>query len=116
MENVRLLADKYADYICDIRHDLHAHPEASMEEFRTTDVIAKELDKMGIPYRRFEPTGLIAKLLVVTLVKQSVYVVILTLYLLQKKQMYHSNLKMMDLCMPVVMILTHQCYLEPLKF
>lgn len=60
MENVRLLADKYADYICDIRHDLHAHPEASMEEFRTTDVIAKELDKMGIPYRRFEPTGLIA--------------------------------------------------------
>ena len=45
MENVRLLADKYADYICDIRHDLHAHPEASMEEFRTTDVIAKELDK-----------------------------------------------------------------------
>lgn len=60
MENIRSLADKYASYICDMRHELHAHPEASMQEFRTTDVIAAELDKMGIPYRRFEPTGLVA--------------------------------------------------------
>jgi amidohydrolase len=60
MQNIKELANSYADYICEIRHDLHAHPEESMKEFRTTDVIAGELDKMGIPYRRFEPTGLIA--------------------------------------------------------
>ena len=116
MENVRLLADKYADYICDIRHDLHAHPEASMEEFRTTDVIAKELDKMGIPYRRFEPTGLIATITGGHPGKTIGLRGDIDALSIQKKQMYHSNLKMMDLCMPVVMILTHQCYLELLKF
>lgn len=44
------------------RHDIHEHPEASFKEFRTTDKIAAEMDKLGIPYRRFEPTGLIAEI------------------------------------------------------
>ena len=44
------------------RRDLHEHPEASFQEFRTTDQIAKEMDKLGIPYRRFDPTGLIAEI------------------------------------------------------
>ncbi|MCO6552057.1 MAG: amidohydrolase [Gilliamella sp.] len=42
------------------RRDLHKHPELPWEEFRTTDRIAEELDKIGIPYRRTEPTGIIA--------------------------------------------------------
>jgi len=33
-----------------------------MEEFKTTARIAEELDKMGIPYRKTEPTGLIAEI------------------------------------------------------
>lgn len=44
------------------RRDLHEHPEPSFQEFRTTDQIAKEMDKLGIPYRRFEPTGLLAEI------------------------------------------------------
>ncbi|OEP29043.1 peptidase M20, partial [Listeria monocytogenes] len=44
------------------RRDLHMHPELQWQEFRTTDKVAKELDKLGIPYRRTEPTGLIAEL------------------------------------------------------
>lgn len=42
-----------------LRRDLHMHPEASMQEFRTTDRICQELDKLNIPYRRLEPTGVI---------------------------------------------------------
>ncbi|MBC1361194.1 amidohydrolase [Listeria welshimeri] len=44
------------------RRDLHMHPELQWQEFWTTDQVAKELDKLGIPYRRTNPTGLIADL------------------------------------------------------
>ncbi|MBC1477262.1 amidohydrolase [Listeria welshimeri] len=44
------------------RRDLHMHPELQWQEFRTTNQVAKELDKLGIPYRRTNPTGLIADL------------------------------------------------------
>ncbi|AHI55050.1 M20 family metallopeptidase [Listeria ivanovii] len=44
------------------RRDLHQHPELQWQEFRTTDQVARELDNVGIPYRRTEPTGLIADL------------------------------------------------------
>ncbi|MBC1702184.1 amidohydrolase [Listeria welshimeri] len=44
------------------RRDLHMHPELQWQEFRATDQVAKELDKLGIPYRRTNPTGLIADL------------------------------------------------------
>ena len=59
MMDFRELAKQVNDEVIAFRHDLHMHPEASMQEFRTTDRIAEELDKLGIPYRRFEPTGLI---------------------------------------------------------
>ena len=59
MMDFRELAKQVNDEVVAFRHDLHMHPEASMQEFRTTDRIAEELDKLGIPYRRFEPTGLI---------------------------------------------------------
>ncbi|PZF88075.1 amidohydrolase [Listeria ivanovii] len=44
------------------RRDLHQHPELQWQEFWTTDQVARELDNVGIPYRRTEPTGLIADL------------------------------------------------------
>lgn len=56
----RAMSKEVAPAVIELRHDFHMHPEASMAEFRTTDRIAEELDKMGIPYRRFDPTGLIA--------------------------------------------------------
>ncbi len=56
----RAMSKEVAPEVIELRHDFHMHPEASMAEFRTTDRIAEELDKMGIPYRRFDPTGLIA--------------------------------------------------------
>lgn len=56
----RKMSKEVAPEVIELRHDFHQHPEASMAEFRTTDRIAEELNKMGIPYRRFDPTGLIA--------------------------------------------------------
>ncbi|XKM14289.1 M20 family metallopeptidase [Orbaceae bacterium ac157xtp] len=44
------------------RRDLHKNPELPFEEVRTTNRIAEELDKIGITYRRTEPTGIIAEI------------------------------------------------------
>ena len=40
------------------RRDLHAHPELSFKEFRTTDKLAKRLEEAGLTPRRLEGTGL----------------------------------------------------------
>lgn len=58
MDSKKLAAENF-EYVVACRQDLHQHPEASFEEFRTTDQLAKALDEIGIPYRRLEPTGLI---------------------------------------------------------
>ena len=49
-------------FLEEFRHDLHMHPELSMQEFRTTDQFAGKLDDWGISYQRFEPTGLMTEL------------------------------------------------------
>ncbi|MET1021966.1 MAG: amidohydrolase [Arthrobacter sp.] len=40
------------------RRDLHAHPELSFKEFRTTDKLAKRLEEAGLKPRRLDGTGL----------------------------------------------------------
>jgi metal-dependent amidase/aminoacylase/carboxypeptidase family protein len=35
-----------------LRHDLHAHPELSFEERRTSDVVARELEAAGLRVKR----------------------------------------------------------------
>ncbi len=47
--------------LIEVRRDLHAFPELSWHEERTTDVVASWMDKLGIPYERFEGTGLMAE-------------------------------------------------------
>ena len=59
MPDIKALAHEVFPYVVEMRRDFHRNPEPSFEEFRTTDRIAEELDKMGIPYRRFEPSGLV---------------------------------------------------------
>ena len=60
--DIKKLAREAFPYAVALRRDFHRHPEPSFEEFRTTARIAEELDGMGIPYRRFEPTGLVAEI------------------------------------------------------
>ena len=50
-------ADQLLDYMTDIRHDFHMHPELGLQEVRTTDRICAELEKMGVAYKRFKPAG-----------------------------------------------------------
>lgn len=50
-------ADQLLDYMTDIRHDFHMHPELGLQEVRTTDRICAELEKIGVAYKRFEPAG-----------------------------------------------------------
>ena len=56
------LAHSISEETIAYRRDIHKHPEPSMKEFRTTDRICEELDKLGVSYRRTEPTGVIAEL------------------------------------------------------
>ncbi|WP_370616009.1 amidohydrolase [Mumia sp. Pv 4-285] len=47
--------------LLEVRRDLHAHPELSWQEHRTTEVVAGWLDKFGIEAVRIDPTGLVAE-------------------------------------------------------
>ncbi len=50
-----------SDELVAFRHDLHAHPEASREEHRTTGVVAARLERDGIAVQRLIGTGLVAE-------------------------------------------------------
>lgn len=48
--------------LIELRRELHAFPELSWAEERTTDIVAAWMDKSGIAYERFEGTGLMAEI------------------------------------------------------
>ena len=54
--------DKYADDLVAYRRDLHAHPELSWAESRTTDSVVKLLDGTGWRVTRLEGGGVLADL------------------------------------------------------
>ncbi|MBM6785303.1 amidohydrolase [Collinsella tanakaei] len=59
---IQSLAAQIEPYVIGQRRYFHAHPELSLQEFQTTEAIARELDAMGIPYTRPLDTGLVATL------------------------------------------------------
>lgn len=48
--------------LLEIRRDLHAHPELSRQETRTTGIVADRLERAGVRVRRLPGTGLVAEL------------------------------------------------------
>jgi amidohydrolase len=48
------------EYVIDIRKKLHEYPEIGNEEFKTTDLIENELNRMGIENSRLLKTGILA--------------------------------------------------------
>ncbi|MEO6586933.1 MAG: amidohydrolase [Knoellia sp.] len=48
--------------LLEIRRDLHAHPELSRQEMRSTDIVAARLEAAGVRVRRLSGTGLVADL------------------------------------------------------
>mgnify|MGYP003296041188 CR=1 FL=1 len=55
------VVDKYADELIDLRRDLHAHPELSWAEVRTTGLVAERLTEAGLHVTPLEGTGLVAE-------------------------------------------------------
>lgn len=55
-------AQAVEDYVISFRRNLHQEPELSGQEFKTQEKIMKELDKLGIPYKKAGNTSLIATL------------------------------------------------------
>lgn len=54
--------DDRADELIRFRRDLHAHPELSRAESRTTGLVAARMEQAGARVTRFERTGLVAEL------------------------------------------------------
>ena len=59
MFNIHEEAKKYENYVIDLRHEFHRHPELSDQEVWTSGRICEELDKMGIPYVRVAETNVV---------------------------------------------------------
>lgn len=57
---IKELAQKYADEVISLREKLHRHPETAFMEYKTSEIIQAELEKLGIPYVVMAKTGVLA--------------------------------------------------------
>jgi amidohydrolase len=55
------VVEKYSGELIELRRDLHAHPELSWAEERTSRVVAERLAEAGARVKRLEGTGLVAE-------------------------------------------------------
>jgi len=63
MDSMRRYFEQHQEEAATFRRDLHAHPELGLKEFRTSDAICRELDRIGIPYEKgLAGTGIVATL------------------------------------------------------
>ena len=57
---IQLLAAQYAQEFIAIRQHLHANPELSYQEFKTSEFVQNKLAEMGIPFTVLATTGIVA--------------------------------------------------------
>jgi amidohydrolase len=62
LDVVTRVVDEITPDLIDLRRDVHAHPELSWQEERTTDLVARWMDKHGISYELLAGTGLVAEI------------------------------------------------------
>ena len=60
--DIKALAHEVQPQVVAFRRDVHQNPETGLQEFRTTQKVCEELDKLGIPYRKTDPTGVVAEI------------------------------------------------------
>ncbi|MGN0404735.1 MAG: M20 family metallopeptidase [Bariatricus sp.] len=48
------------DYVVRMRREFHKHPEISGKEYHTREILIREIEMMGIPYKMIKGTGIIA--------------------------------------------------------
>lgn len=61
-QKIKASINRNNDELTALRRKLHSQPELPWEEVETTQFICDYLDGLGIPYRRTEPTGVIAEI------------------------------------------------------
>src|SRR3954468_18643491 len=59
-EKIQSLAQEFAGECTAIRHHLHAHPELSYQEYKTSAFIQEKLQHWGIPFTTMAQTGVVA--------------------------------------------------------
>lgn len=60
--NLREYAKKYKQEVIDLRRDFHKYPEASLYEYKTSEMIKNALEKIGVPYKTVATTGVLAEI------------------------------------------------------
>ena len=61
-QKVKEVINQYSEELTSLRRQLHSEPELSWQEENTTKFVCAYLENLGIPYRRTEPTGVIAEI------------------------------------------------------
>jgi amidohydrolase len=59
---IESVLDKFAEELVDLRRDLHAHPELSWQEHRTTRLVVDRLTEAGLRVTPLSGTGVVAEL------------------------------------------------------
>ena len=59
IERIKALAKQYASQFIEVRRHLHAHPELSYQEFRTSKYVQEKLTEYNIPFEIMASTGVI---------------------------------------------------------
>jgi amidohydrolase len=58
-QQIKNLARKYAPEMIEVRHHLHANPELSYKEFKTSEYIQQQLTALNIPFEVKATTGVV---------------------------------------------------------
>ena len=56
LSRVKELAVRYQDYMVKMRREFHRHPELSGEEYHTREVLVREIEALGVPYKLLRGT------------------------------------------------------------
>lgn len=59
-DTVAEISSRYQDYMVDLRRTMHSHPELSFEEQSTSQLVQRELQKLGIPFELAGDYGIVA--------------------------------------------------------
>ena len=58
-DRIKELASKYANEFIDVRHHLHAHPELSFNEYKTSEFVQGKLKSWDIDFEILATTGVV---------------------------------------------------------